>query len=135
MTPLVPLAASLAVTIGLAGAIVLTVLRRAKPAPDHAVGPAVGEIAPIQRPRQESVFVRLLPDGYARMLDHRFILAGRPAGWAVQRLVVIKPVLGLVAALLALLWIRLDPVPFRIGVGVFVVLLAFFVPDLLLYSR
>jgi tight adherence protein C len=132
---LIPLAASLATMIGLVGAIVLIVLGRTKSASESPETLAVGEIAPILRPPRESVLVRLLPDGYARMLDHRTVLAGRPAGWTVQRLVVIKPVLAAAAALLALLWIRLDPVPFRFGVGLFVVLLAFFVPDLLLYSR
>jgi tight adherence protein C len=50
-------------------------------------------------------------------------------------MVVLKPVLVLVVGLLAYWWISLGPAPYKLGVGLFAVVLAFFLPDLLVYSR
>jgi tight adherence protein C len=69
------------------------------------------------------------------MLERQIVLAGRPSTWTMGRILIAKPLLTGVAALLALWFIGLDPVLFRIVVGILAVLLAFFVPDLLVYSR
>lgn len=75
------------------------------------------------------------PTGYLRALEHQIVLAGRPAGWTVDRMVIAKPLLVAASASLAALWIAADPVTLRLAVGGIVVLLSFFLPDLLIVSR
>jgi tight adherence protein C len=75
------------------------------------------------------------PKGYVGMLERQLVLAGRPAGWTVDKILIAKPVLAVVAALFAAWFISGDPGTMRILLGVFIVLLAFFTPDLLIYSR
>jgi len=79
--------------------------------------------------------VGVAPKGYLRMLEHQIVLAGRPTGWTVDRMIIAKPLLVALAASLAIAWITADPVTLRLGVGGFVVLLSFFLPDLLIFSR
>ncbi|TDW30414.1 type II secretion system F family protein [Cryobacterium psychrophilum] len=77
----------------------------------------------------------LAPRGYLGMLDRRLALAGRPPAWTIDKILIAKPLAGTAGALLALLWISGDPVPTRFVLGILLVLLCFFVPDLLLVSR
>lgn len=61
--------------------------------------------------------------------------AGRPAGWPISRVLAVKPVLAAVALLLALLLFgsRLNgPI---LALILFVTTIAYFLPELLLYSR
>ena len=62
------------------------------------------------------------------------IAAGRPAGWSLEKILIGKPLIAAAGALLAVLWISGDPGPLRIALGICLVLLRFFVPDLLIYS-
>jgi len=77
----------------------------------------------------------LAPKGYLGFLDRRLALAGRPAAWTIDKIFIAKPALAGAGLLVAALWITNDPVPLRILVGTVLVLLCFFAPDLLLYSR
>ena len=68
-------------------------------------------------------------------LDKLLALAGRPAGWPLSRVLLAKPALALVTAAFGLLLLSAAP-----GGGVLVLVLAitvvaYFVPDLVLYSR
>jgi tight adherence protein C len=78
---------------------------------------------------------RLTPEGYVQKLDHLLALAGRPASLPLAKVLTAKPALALVAGLLALLLISSNPTKQFILLGIFVVVLAYFIPDLLLYSR
>ncbi|MBG6216396.1 tight adherence protein C [Arthrobacter sp. CAN_A6] len=78
---------------------------------------------------------RLTPEGYVQKLDHLLALAGRPASLPLAKVLTAKPALALVAGLLALLLISSNPTKQFILLGIFVFVLAYFIPDLLLYSR
>ena len=78
---------------------------------------------------------RLTPAAYVRKLDRLLALAGRPASLPLGRVLAAKPLLGLLGALLGF-WISANsPTPVLKLVGVFVFLLGYFIPDLLLYSK
>lgn len=83
----------------------------------------------------EAVGRRLTPKAYIRRLDKLLSLAGRPASLPLGRVLATKPLLGLVGALLGF-WISANgPTPILKLVGIFVFLLGYFIPDLLLYSK
>lgn len=77
---------------------------------------------------------RLTPTAYVRKLDRLLALAGRPASLPLGRVLAAKPLLGMVGALLGL-WLASTPTPVLKLVGLFVMLLGYFIPDLLLYSK
>jgi len=78
---------------------------------------------------------RLTPAAYVRKLDRLLSPAGRPASLPLGRVLAAKPLLGLLGALLGS-WISANsPTPILKLVGVFVFLLGYFIPDLLLYSK
>ena len=78
---------------------------------------------------------RLTPAAYVRKLDKLLSLAGRPASLPLGRVLAAKPLLGLLGALLGFYISSSGPTPIIKLVGVFVVLLGYFIPDLLLYSK
>ncbi len=78
---------------------------------------------------------RLTPPRYVQKLDQLLALAGRPASLPLAKVLTAKPVLAVVAGLLALLLISANPTKQFVLLGVFVVVLSYFVPDLLLYSK
>jgi tight adherence protein C len=82
----------------------------------------------------ERIGHRLTPPAYVRKLDRLLSLAGRPASLPLGRVLAAKPLLGLVGALLGL-WLASAPAPALKLVGLFVMLLGYFIPDLLLYSK
>jgi tight adherence protein C len=77
----------------------------------------------------------LTPAGTVARLNRLAGTAGRPAAWPVPRLVAAKLVLAAVAAGLGLLFVSGSPSPVTVLVAVVVTLVAYFVPELLLYSR
>lgn len=83
----------------------------------------------------ERIGYRLTPAGYVRKLDKLLSLAGRPASLPLGRVLAAKPLLGLLGALLGFYISSSGPTPIIKLVGVFVVLLGYFIPDLLLYSK
>ena len=83
----------------------------------------------------ERIGYRLTPAGYVRRLDKLLSLAGRPASLPLGRVLAAKPLLGLLGAVLGFYISSSGPTPIIKLVGVFVVLLGYFIPDLLLYSK
>ncbi|WCI08468.1 type II secretion system F family protein [Arthrobacter sp. OVS8] len=83
----------------------------------------------------ERIGYRLTPAGYVRRLDKLLSLAGRPASLPLGRVLAAKPLLGLLGAALGFYISSSGPTPIIKLVGVFVVLLGYFIPDLLLYSK
>lgn len=105
-----------------------------------AVRPRRASVTTGNTPRESplttfSLVRRVAPAPYLDMLERQLALAGRPSGWTVERMLVVKPVLTAAGIALAALWIAADPVPVRMLLGVALVALCFFVPDLLLHSR
>jgi len=78
---------------------------------------------------------RLTPAAYVRKLDRLLSLAGRPASLPLGRVLAAKPLLGLLGALLGFYISANGPTPILKLVGIFVLLLGYFIPDLLLYSK
>jgi tight adherence protein C len=75
-----------------------------------------------------------LPANRAK-LERLHALAGRPAGWSMRRVLVAKPALAISAGLFGFLLLSARPSGPLVLLVLSVVVLAYFVPDLLLYSR
>ncbi|MDJ0335374.1 type II secretion system F family protein [Salinibacterium sp. G-O1] len=123
------MAAAVAVAAGV-GALV-GILVGGRPSPVGASTDAVPATSSAGRPRMRAH----VPKGYIRKLDHQLALAGRPPAWTIDKILIAKPLIAAVGALLAVSWASGDPVPIRIILGAFLVLLCFMLPDLLLRSR
>ncbi|HEY3574083.1 MAG TPA: type II secretion system F family protein [Arthrobacter sp.] len=83
----------------------------------------------------EKIGYRLTPAGYVRKLDRLLALAGRPSSMPLGRLLAAKPALGLIGGLLGLYISSIGTTPIMKLVGIFVLFLGYFVPDLMLYSK
>ena len=83
----------------------------------------------------EKIGYRLTPAAYELKLDHLLSLAGRPAELPLGRLLAAKPALGLMGGLLGLFLSSIGSTPIMKLVGIFVVVLGYFIPDLMLYSK
>lgn len=83
----------------------------------------------------EKVGYRLTPPAYVQKLDRLLSLAGRPANMPLGRVLAAKPALGLVGGLLGLYISSIGATPIMKLVGMFVLFLGYFVPDLMLYSK
>jgi tight adherence protein C len=77
----------------------------------------------------------LTPGGTAARLDRLASRAGRPADWPVSRLVAAKVVLAAVAGGLGVLVISAGASTLNVLLAVACTVVAYFVPELLLYSR
>ncbi|MCA0143717.1 type II secretion system F family protein [Blastococcus sp. LR1] len=77
----------------------------------------------------------LTPRGTTDRLDRLASTAGRPAAWPVPRLVAAKLVLALIAGGLSALVVSSNPSALTVLVAVGATVIAYFVPELLLYSR
>jgi tight adherence protein C len=77
----------------------------------------------------------LTPAGTVARLNRLAATAGRPAAWPVPKLIAAKLVLALVAGSLGLLVVTARPGAFTVLLVGVLTLVAYFVPDLLLYSR
>jgi tight adherence protein C len=78
---------------------------------------------------------KLTPAGYVQKLDRLLALAGRPASMPLEKLLAAKPGLGMVGALLGLLMISSNPSSTMVLLGLFLTVLGYFIPDLMLYSK
>jgi tight adherence protein C len=83
----------------------------------------------------EMIGHRLTPAGYVQKLDRLLSLAGRPPSLPLGRVLALKPVVGLAGGVLGLLISSAGTTPIIKLVGLFVLFLGYFVPDLLLYSK
>jgi tight adherence protein C len=83
----------------------------------------------------EKIGYRLTPAGYVHKLDRLLALAGRPASMPLGRLLAAKPALGLIGGLLGLYISSIGTTPIMKLVGIFVLFLGYFIPDLMLYSK
>ena len=83
----------------------------------------------------ERIGYRLTPAGYVHKLDRLLALAGRPASMPLGRLLAAKPALGLIGGLLGLYISSIGTTPIMKLVGIFVLFLGYFIPDLMLYSK
>ncbi len=77
----------------------------------------------------------LTPHGTVVRLNRLAGAAGRPAAWPVPKLVAAKLVLGLIAGSLGLLVVGGGPSTLTVGMAIAVTAVAYFLPELLLYSR
>ncbi|NMR29408.1 type II secretion system F family protein [Crystallibacter degradans] len=78
---------------------------------------------------------QLTPPSYTRKLDRLLALAGRPASMPLQRLLAAKLALTFAGGLLAFVMIRSNPSSTMILLGIFLTVLGYFIPDLMLYSK
>lgn len=79
--------------------------------------------------------LRLTPATAVRRIDRLLARAGRPATWPLERVIVAKPVLALVAAVFGVLILSTTQKPLVFLLVIAVIVVSYFVPDLLLYSR
>lgn len=101
----------------------------------HGLAQRGGKVA-VQRSNMMLGFSkRLTPGSYAAKLDRWLALAGRPQSMPLDKLIIAKPVLAFSGALLAIFLISRSPTPQSIGLGLFIVALLYFVPDLLVYNK
>lgn len=84
---------------------------------------------------RERLGVRLTPKGYAGWLDKLLAKAGRPARMPLERLLIAKPALALVTALIGILLIVRSPTGTVFILAASLTALAYFVPDILIHSR
>lgn len=78
---------------------------------------------------------RILPVGGLQRLDRMLARAGRPAAWPLDRLLAVKLVLPMLAAVLGFLYLRASPSTLSVSVVAAALLVTFFLPELLLHSR
>lgn len=73
--------------------------------------------------------------GFFARLERNLVLAGHPAGWTMKRMAVVKVVLPMVVLLLVSSFVFGDVSAALKAMGIAAVVVAYFVPDLLIYSR
>lgn len=78
---------------------------------------------------------RLTPVGYVAKLDRWLSLAGRPQSIPLEKLIVAKPTLALVGAVIGFYLYSGNPSPKNLGIGVFLTAFCYFLPDLLIYNK
>ncbi|MHA7285400.1 type II secretion system F family protein [Arthrobacter sp. MDT3-44] len=78
---------------------------------------------------------RLTPQAYVRKLDHLLALAGRPASMPLAKVMTAKPLLGVAGGLAGILLADANPDKRFVMIAIFITVLGYFVPDLLLYSK
>jgi len=79
--------------------------------------------------------LRVTPKGYVAWLDKLLARAGRPAQLPLPRLLIAKPALALLVAVLGILIISKDPTPAACLFVTLAAILAYFVPDILVHGR
>ncbi|WP_336712326.1 type II secretion system F family protein [Arthrobacter sp. USHLN218] len=78
---------------------------------------------------------KLTPAGYVQKLDRLLALAGRPASMPLEKLLASKPALGIAGGVLAFLMISANLSSTMVLLGLFLSVLSYFIPDLMLYSK
>lgn len=132
MPSLIAVIASVAIAGGFGALIGILVVGRDRQPVADAADAAIGTMGSISIARRAS---ERAPKSYIARLERLLALAGRPPAWTIDKIIIAKPLIAGVAALLAVLWISSDPGLVRLLLGLALVILGFFVPDLLIYSR
>lgn len=78
---------------------------------------------------------RITPGSYEAWLDKQLAGVGRPKAWPLERLLAVKPLLGLGAGILGLLYLLASPAPIRVAILIAAVAFGYFAPDLLLRTN
>lgn len=119
------------------GAFVFLVFPRKKTAPE-----VVGEVHPtlglVQQSSIGASLIAAAPRGYVGWIEKQITYAGRPLGWSVTRIFTGKIVLTIVGVLGGLLFVFVlggGVQGWKILLAIFVTLLLFFLPDVLINSR
>jgi tight adherence protein C len=131
---LVGYGAAIATAVGL-GAVVFFLVRprRVNAAEDVSEGEAA--VGPVQRSSFAATLVAAAPRGYIGWLEKQLIYAGRPIGWTIPSMFTWKVVLPVAALIFGGLFIATGPHPLRYLLVGAVVVLCFFVPDVMINSR
>lgn len=85
--------------------------------------------------RLESFASRFTPDRLVAKLDHQLALAGRPKTWPLKRMMATKIVLCASTATMGLLFVGSAPSGKTVLLALIATATAYFVPDLLIYSK
>jgi tight adherence protein C len=101
----------------------------------HGLEPVESAARTASRRRGSALVGLLTPRGTVDRLQRLLATAGHPGEWPLSRVVAAKLVLPAVVGGLGLLFLGAGPDPVRLLFVVALVALAYFVPDLLLYSR
>lgn len=83
----------------------------------------------------DGLFARLTAPTLVRRIERNIVLAGRPVGWTLQRIIVLKPAGAAIGLLFAAMLVSKSSSPLVLLVGLASVVLGYFVPDLLVYNR
>ncbi|MFB0834013.1 type II secretion system F family protein [Arthrobacter halodurans] len=101
-------------------------LNRAAPTPGAEAPGGQSDFAALAR--------RLTSGTYAAKLDRLLARAGRPAAWPLERVLVMKPLLGIAGAIIGLLLLFGNPSGTTLLLGAFLTVFGYFLPDLLAYN-
>ena len=95
----------------------------------------IERVVAVENARTGASVAHLAPRALVVRLERNLALAGLSGTWAVQRLVLIKNVLAVIAAFAAAAWVIGDPGPFRILTGLLLFAVAYLAPDLVVWGR
>jgi tight adherence protein C len=95
--------------------------------------PAGKRIKQIDAPEDAARLV--VSGGMLRRIERNLMLAGHPAGWSMRNIIMAKVLIPIPVLMLMTKVAFLHPTPIKTVIGVAAVTVAYFVPDLLLYSR
>ena len=126
------------VPLGVLAWSVLTVDRQGRLAVNEllARGAAAVTVAPERKPGLlEAVGRRLTPPAYVAFLDRLLALAGRPVSTPLGKVLGSKLAIGLAGISVGLYLTATGTTPIMKLAGLFVLVLGYFIPDLLLYSK
>jgi tight adherence protein C len=96
-------------------------------------GAALKRIRQIDAPEDAARLV--VSGGMLRRIERNLMLAGHPAGWSMRNIILAKILIPIPVLLLIMKFALLDPSPFKTPLGLGAIVVAYFVPDLLLHSR
>lgn len=78
---------------------------------------------------------RITPGSYEAWLDKQLAGAGRPKEWPLERLLAVKPLLGLGAGIVGIVYLLAEPAPIRFAILIAAIAFGYFAPDFLLRSN
>lgn len=79
--------------------------------------------------------LRMTPKGYTGWLDKLLSRAGRPASMPLERLLIAKPALALIAAVIGVILLVKSPTGPILLLAIALTALAYFIPDVLIHGR